>query len=391
MVDTRASFGLFGIVHLDPDHHDRVRPVTGVTAGRDPGSGTRWRARCRLAATALLAAAAAAAATVTAAGPAAAIGPGSTGAFSLTPAPASNGTAPPYFMLNLGDGQSARATAILVNLGSTSEQLRLSKSTGTTAANGGSAFDQSFQHCTGPGCWITGLPGVLTLPADTRDRISFTVDVPARTDPGQYLAGVTAEPARLPRAVPLGSNGHSGARAIIIEQVTVAVAVTVGRLSTLTTRLNIPTVQGGAVGQLHRLEITLDNTGRTFTHGTGTASCVSGGQMHTYAVYADTVLPGGQAVIPVNASALPGGTPIPCTVKIHYGDGKTVTWTGRVVLPSPPQVRIVHTGPGAYSVLPDQGIPAWAIALMVIGACVLAGLVVTLYRNRRRTTAGQQE
>lgn len=215
--------------------------------------------------------------------------------------------------------------------------------------------------------------------------------VPAGTPPGQYLAGVTAELAQLPRAVRIGSSGHSGARAIIIEQVTVAVAVTVGRLSTLTTRLTIPAVQGGAVGQLHRLEITLDNTGRTFTHGTGTASCVSGGRTHTFAVYANTVLPGGQAVIPVNASALPGGTPLPCTVTIHYGNAETVTWTGRVVLPSPPHVRIVHTGPGAYSVLPDQGIPAWAIALMVLGACVLAGLVVLLYRNRRRTTAGEQE
>jgi hypothetical protein len=309
----------------------------------------------------------------------------------LVPANGSSGNAGPYFVLSLAPGQSVTPIAFISNPGQATRELRISRSTGGTAANGGTTFTQAFRDCSGVGCWVTGLPATVTLPPRTGERLQFRVSVPRGTAPGQYLAGITAEVAAPPSPAKVVSGGNATGKVIIIEQVTVAVAVTVGRLSTLTTRLNIPTVQGGAVGQLHRLEITVDNTGRTFTHGTGTASCVSGGQTHTYAVYADTVLPGGQAVIPVNASALPGGTPIPCTVKIHYGDGKAVTWTGRVVLPSPPQVRIVHTGPGAYSVLPDQGIPAWAIALMAIGACVLAGLVVLLYRNRRRTTAGQQE
>ena len=76
---------------------------------------------------------------------------------------------------------------------------------------------------------------------------------------------------------------------------------------------------------------------------------------------------------------------MPCAVWIAYGDGLIVRWAGSVTVPAPPHVRIVHTGPGAYSVVPENGIPTWAIALIVIGALVLAALVVLLLRLRRHS------
>jgi hypothetical protein len=387
MVDASASLSLLRVPHLDPRYRDRVRPMTGRAAGCHPAGGARWRACRGLAAVvlaAVLAAGAVMAAMVSAAGPAAAIGTGGTGAFSLTPAPAANGTSPPYFMLTLGAGQSARATVILGNLSTASEQLRLSRSTGTTAANGGSAFTLPAR-CSGAGCWVAGLPVVRTLAAGAKVRMGLTVVVPRGTKPGQYLAGVTAGLAQPPTAGPV-AGGH-GAKAVIIEQVTVGVAITVGKLSALATRLAIPAVQAGAVGSLHRLEITLSNTGQTFTGGSGTASCTSGGKAHAFAIYASTVLPGGRAVIPVNVSGLSKGTSLPCKVTIHYGKAQTVTWTGRVTLSSTAKELTAYTGPGAYSVLPSQGTPAWAMALIALGALVLAVGVVLLNRTRRRTTA----
>jgi hypothetical protein len=50
----------------------------------------------------------------------------------------------------------------------------------------------------------------------------------------------------------------------------------------------------------------------------------------------------------------------------------------------------VHTSEGAYSVLPSQGIPAWAIALIVLGALTLAVLVVQICLTRRRASRGPQ-
>jgi hypothetical protein len=43
----------------------------------------------------------------------------------------------------------------------------------------------------------------------------------------------------------------------------------------------------------------------------------------------------------------------------------------------------IHTGNGAYSTLPDNPVPAWAIALMVLGGLILAALVAILVLYRR--------
>jgi hypothetical protein len=310
---------------------------------------------------------------------------GGNGQFGLTPAPDSDGSEAPYFMLTVAAGGSAVGTALISNLGQTAELLRVSQATGVTAGNGGSAFSGSFQHCSATGCWVNGLPGVVSLPAGSSEQLPFLVRVPAGTKPGQYLSGISAEAAARPASVQVGSNGKATARAVIIERVTVGVAVTVGDLSEMVTRLRIPGVSGEAIGPTARLNIRLVNTGQTFAHGTGTAACTATGRIRSFTVYASTVLPHDQAVIAVNGPGLPEGVAMPCTVRIRYGRGLVVSWAGMVTVPAPPRTRIIHTGPGAYAVIPASTIPGWAIALIVIGVLVLAALVLLLLRMRRRS------
>jgi hypothetical protein len=318
--------------------------------------------------------------------PAAAIGTGGNGSFSLTPAPESDGQAAPYFTMTVAAGDSALATVIVSNLGHETEKLKLGPSTGVTAANGGSAFSPTFQNCTGAGCWVTGLPGTVTLPAGITERLQFTVHVPPGTAPGQYLAGLSAEPAVRPQPVQVGSNGKSQAQAVIIEQVTVGVAVTVGSLPQLITRLQIPGVSAIAEGKIARLNISLNNIGQTFTHATGKASCTVAGKRRSYPVFASTVLPGDHALIAVNVPGVPEGPSVPCTVRLDYGNRLTASWSGSVAVPVPPPTRIIHTGPGAYAVIPSTGVPAWAIAVIVIGVLALAAASALLLQLRRRAT-----
>jgi hypothetical protein len=319
--------------------------------------------------------------------PVAAAGAGGNGQFGLTPVPDSAGHVAPYFVMTVAAGGSAAGTALISNLGQATVKLKVSRSTGVTAANGGSAFSRSFRSCSGAGCWVSGLPREVMLPAGNGEKLQFMVHVPAGTPPGQYLAGLTAEPAVRPGSVRVGSNGKATARAVIIRRVTVGVAVTVGSLSQMTTRLRIPAVSGQAIGPTARLNIELANTGQTFTHGTGKASCTAAGQRHSFAVHAATVLPHDQAVIAVNAPGLPEGATMPCTVRIGYGHGLIVGWAGSVTVPAAPRSHIVHTGPGTYSIVPDAGIPPWAIALLAVGVLVLAALAVLLLRMRRRSRA----
>jgi hypothetical protein len=282
-------------------------------------------------------------------------------------------------------GETVTDTALVSNEGQVAEKLKLSRATGVTAGNGGSAFSQEFQGCSGTGCWVGGVTAEVALPAGGTEKLPFTVRVPAGTPPGQYLAGLTVESATPPPSVKVGSNGRATARAIIVERVTVGVAVTVGVGSRLTTRLAIPGVSGQAIGPTARLNIELANTGQTFAHGTGKASCTAAGKGHSFAVYAATVLPHDQAVIAVNAPGLPEGVAMPCTVRLSYGNSLTASWSGQVTVPAPARASVVHTGPGAYSVVPAPGIPAWAVALLVIGALVLAALAAVLLRLHRRS------
>jgi hypothetical protein len=324
---------------------------------------------------------------VTSALPAAAAGPSGNGTFGLTPAPGPDGVVVPYFTLTVAPGSSASGIAVLSNPGSTAEKLKISRATGVTAGNGGSAFSQAFRKCSGTGCWMTITPASVTLAGHTEEGLRFTVHVPAGATPRQYLAGISAESAVRPQPVTVGANGKARAQAIIIEQVTVGVAVTVGSLSQMTTRFRIRGVSGADEGRTARLNIGLYNTGQTFAHGTGRASCMAAGQRHSFAVVASTVLPGDHAVIAVNAPGLPEGTTVPCTVRLRYGAGLIARWAGLVAIPAPPRTHTVHTGPGAYSVVSSgNGLLPWLIALVAVGVLILAALAVLIRRRRRYPT-----
>jgi hypothetical protein len=321
-------------------------------------------------------------------------GLGIAGAFGISPAPNGQGRATPsYFQLTIAPGQSATATAVVSNLADKPATLAISRAAGVTASNSGSAYEPRSQGCSGSSCWMAGLPQRVTLPAHSSYDLDFRVTVPAGTALGQYLSGISVEPAAKPRPVKIGSNGKAGAQAVIVEDVTVGVAVTVGDLSAMTTRFTIPGVVGTLEYQTPRLNIELDNTGQTFAAGTGTASCTPSGKRHTYGVSADIVLPGDQALIAVNAPSLPAGATVPCTIQMRYGKNQTVRWAGMVAIPALPSTHIVHTGIGTYSQVPQGGIPGWAIALIIIGALLLVGFAVLLfllYRHQRLANRGPQ-
>ena len=306
-------------------------------------------------------------------------------AFGITPMPGRDGFAAPYFILSVAAGRSASATALIRNWGTSAETLKVSRSTGTTAANGGSAFVQAFQDCADTGCWITGLPPAVTLPAGAAEELGFRVHVPRGTPDGQYLAGITVEAAAAAQPEVVGSGAGTTARAIVIEQVTVGVAVNVGPRSLLRTQFLIRGVTGEDIGPTARLNIQLANTGQTFAHGTGQASCRSAGRQYSFPVYASTVLPHEEAVIAVNAPGLPEGAPASCSVRIAYGHGLAVSWAGLVVVPAAPHVRVVHAQGASYAVIPADSPPAWAIALFVLGALILAVLTVLMLRTFRQT------
>ena len=216
-----------------------------------------------------------------------AIGTGGADSFGLNPAPLPDGRSESYFNLAAGGGQSATATVILSDLGRKPEKLKLSTSLGVTASNGGIGYSAGSRPCSGPSCWLAGIGRTVTLAPGTRDSIPFTVRVPAGTPHRQYLAGITAELASKPKATIVGQNGKATAKAIIVKQVTVGVAVTVGNLAQMRNRLQIAGVSGQAIGPMPRLNVALRDTGRRSPAGPAgrpaprpAESLVPGGDQH---------------------------------------------------------------------------------------------------------------
>src|SRR5579862_2005290 len=81
--------------------------------------------------------------------PAAAGEAGTAWTFGINPAPGPDGHTVSYFSMTLGAGQSGARTAIIRNLGNTTETLKVSPSIGITATNGGTAYSGAFGACTG--------------------------------------------------------------------------------------------------------------------------------------------------------------------------------------------------------------------------------------------------
>ncbi|WP_165845454.1 WxL protein peptidoglycan domain-containing protein [Streptacidiphilus pinicola] len=304
--------------------------------------------------------------------------------FGLAPAPTPAGSPRSYFDLSVPPGGSLQDSVIVTNTGDVAEQLKLDVSNGITAANSGTAYQSPPGACAGPGCWVTGLPATVSLAPHERRMISFRVTVPDGIASAQYLAGITAESADRPARVRVGSNGQASAQAIIVNRVTTGVAVTVGPLSRMRTALTVSPMAAVWMGSMPRLLIPVSNDGQRFAKATGTVSCGTGGRRHSYVLVLQTVLPGGQATVPVNAPGLHSGQ-LPCSVRLDVHNGDSVLWSGTVDLPSLTQARIIHSGPGTYAVLPAATTPLWAIALTSLGALILVALgSLIVLRQRQR-------
>jgi hypothetical protein len=312
--------------------------------------------------------------------PATAAGVPTTWPFGLRPTPGPSGQPRPYINLTMAPGGSATDAVIVSNESSRTERLLVMVSRGVTAANSGSAFEDITGACAGASCWLAPRRVRVTLAAGAQRILRLSVAVPRRTRPGQYLAGITATPAARPPAVRIGSAGHS-ARAIIIDEVTVGVAITVGRLSRLRRGLAISAATAQWIGATPRLQIPVRNVGRTFLRATGHVSCRPDRRLRPYRVIMETVLPGGHAVLQVNAPGLRSG-PALCTVRMSEAGHRTALWTGVVNVPTRFATRTYHLARGVYVSLPEPVVPSWAIALMVIGSLLVLGVFALIVRRR---------
>jgi hypothetical protein len=319
-----------------------------------------------------------------------AVGTGGSSPFAMSPSFKKGQKISSYFQLNMRAGQTKTEQVSLSDTGRNAELLKLGASFGVTAPNTGAAYKGAYAPCKQTACWIRDLPAEVQLRAGETKKVAFKVVVPSGTPNKQYLAGITAQPAHNGGSVVVGKKGSATARAIIINQITVGVAVTIGPLSSLRSALAIRGAHAVAIGKTPRLLVEVHNVGQRFTSATGSAVCTDQGHQHSYSVLANTILPGDSAVISVNALGLPALSKSRCSITLPFGTS-SAHWVGTVKVPSLKVAKVVHNHKGQYTAVPDPSFPVWAVAVMAGGGGLLLALLITFlvfmkrYRRQLRS------
>ncbi|MGO9457568.1 MAG: hypothetical protein ACLP62_11045, partial [Acidimicrobiales bacterium] len=151
----------------------------------------------------------------------------STGSFSVVPVGAPGGLS--YFQFHVAPGGNAQGVVTIVGEGSGVVNVNVFAAQGVTANGSGDAYlAPSDGRCSGASCWLTGLPGPLAVTGGQRRNVSFTVNVPAGTPPGQYLTGVGVAEIAPPTTTTTRPTKGRSAVTTIERQVVVGVEVIVG-------------------------------------------------------------------------------------------------------------------------------------------------------------------
>ena len=282
-----------------------------------------------------------------------------------------------YFTPVVKAGKSRIERLLLTNPGTNDCTVLLAPAAGQTATNSGDTYVPvaSKSACAGVACWVTGFPSSVIVPAKGRVVVPFTVAVPQGTAAGQYLAGVTATPAKGGAA----PAAESQVQVRVTTRVAVGVAVRVP--GTLAAHLTIPSVQiDTSHTPARNIEIVEANSGNTWEHPHGTFTARLGEKTVNLPVSSRTVLAGGHATLALAADTVAAGT-YPSRVELQYGDNQVAVWTGELTF-GPPAAVADASG----TIVVTQTDP-WAKAIMFIvlgvGLLIVVLLVMVLRRRRR--------
>ncbi|MEA2620231.1 MAG: hypothetical protein QOC97_1004 [Chloroflexota bacterium] len=133
-----------------------------------------------------------------------------------------------FFDLSLAPGDHRTLAIEIGNDGAAGLSVRTYAADVYTIVNGGFGGRLRNEPATGATRWVSYPTSVLTLAAGQRTRRSFTVDVPAGTAPGEYIASLVLENDR-----PIPGEGTVALDQIVRQAVAIVVTVPGERLPAL--------------------------------------------------------------------------------------------------------------------------------------------------------------
>lgn len=318
----------------------------------------------------------------------------SVGDFTVSPLSANSKTTTAYYLVMGAPGSSYQEAFRVTNNTSHTLTLQVFAANGYTAVGSGDAYapvQATGVPCATTGCWISGLPSSVTLPALTAQVVRFSVSLPSTLRNGEYLAGVVVSEAPGAASQSLVGSHQVSLGVSVRRQVAVGVGVVVGNTASLVSDLAITAVTGGArgpTGVQQVVRLTEADLGQTWVHPYGAVVIAEHGHTVSVPLKSGTVLPGDHTVMTLDVKRLPGGS-YPTVATLHYDHGtKIAVWHGTVSFSAPTSFVVKH-GPAGRSIviLQPAGLPVWVVGLLIaLGVLViaLAVFLVWIWRPRRR-------
>ncbi len=291
-----------------------------------------------------------------------------------------------YFLVTGAGGSTSSESVLIANPEPYACRVELDAAYGKTATNSGDTYPfVPPGRCVRTSCWLSGLPGAVTVAARSRLAVPFQVRVPPGTAPGEYLAGVLVRPAAAAASRPHGA----GVGAVVTTSVGIGVAVRVpGPLRPSITIASVTLALDGGTPLLHIVE---RNTGNSWEHPAGGALIAAAphGRALRLGLSSSTLLPGDSATLTLPVVGATRGAHQTSISLWYANDTKKATWKGLLAYPgsTAPAAR-PRTGPSQVVITTSQT-PTWVVALAAgLGVAVVALLLLLAITLRRRRQDG---
>ncbi|HEV7641546.1 MAG TPA: DUF916 domain-containing protein, partial [Gaiellaceae bacterium] len=175
-----------------------------------------------------------------------------------------------YFVYSSGAGGVQQGGVIISNSGTATGTVKLFAADATTGRTTGTVY-LTDRKAKGVGAWISLSSRSLTLKPGQHQTVHFTVHVPAKTAPGQWVGGVVAETSRRMAG---GKSKQKASVQINIRDLTI-VAVQVNVPGPPVFDFKIGGVKTGGQRGFQELVTHIANAGNTLVKPTGSVTVLS--------------------------------------------------------------------------------------------------------------------
>ncbi len=297
-----------------------------------------------------------------------------------------------YFVFDIEPGAEATGQVRLKNPGSVPVVVELEAVDSLTAQAGGSAFAEGTEAPEAVGAWVHTDESLVTLEPDQQVLVEFVVRPPANTEPGQYLAGLTASAVEENEATPeaLGAN-QAGAVLEIRNRYVIAVQVNVP--GEWTPSMAITGAEALEQPSGTKLGIHLENDGDVFLQPTGTLVLrnAEATPILEERIEMGTFVTGTDVTYPVTWPGAPVAGEYGVDVELNYADGGIARYSGTFGVSEDAPVAPTPEGaapqqPAVVTVPAESPIQPWMIyaLLALLGAIVVLLVVLVLRGGRNR-------